>query len=57
METLPGLDSFAGRMAELQTQALGPLLDWAKAVVPADRRHAVPLFLFATAGGPLGPAT
>lgn len=54
METLPGLDSFAGRMAELQAQALGPLLEWAKAVVPAHRRHAVPLFLFATAGRPLG---
>lgn len=51
VETLPGLDSFADRdESELEARALGPLLTWARAVIPARQLHAVPIFLFATAG-------
>ena len=31
-------------------KALGPLLDWAAAVVPRRRRKSTPVFLFGTAG-------
>ncbi|PNH09507.1 Ectonucleoside triphosphate diphosphohydrolase 7 [Tetrabaena socialis] len=58
VETLPGLDAFAPRPpAELLQQALGPLLDWARAVIPPRQLPAVPLFLFATAGVRRLPAT
>lgn len=50
VETVPGLDSFADRPAELASQSLGPLLAWAKAVIPRRQHPSVPLFLFATAG-------
>ena len=51
VETLPGLDAFADRPpGDLEGAALGPLLDWARAVVPVRQLPAVPIFLFATAG-------
>lgn len=36
--------------AGVQLKALGPLLDWAAAVVPSRRRKSTPVFLFGTAG-------
>ena len=50
METLPGLDSCRGGEATLKGSFLGPLLEWAKAVVPNSQHSSTPLFLFATAG-------
>lgn len=34
----------------LQTKALGPLLEWAEAVVPKKQWDRTPIFLFGTAG-------
>ena len=36
--------------ADLRTRALGPLLDWAAAVVPARQHTRAPVFLLGTAG-------
>ena len=36
--------------AGVHPAALGPLLDWAAAVVPSRQRAATPVFLFGTAG-------
>lgn len=53
VETQPGLDTFAESPRQLYDKGLGPLLDWARAVVPASQRRSVPIFMFATAGEPL----
>lgn len=50
VETEPGLDKFVGNAQGLQTHALGPLLDWAAAVVPARQHSRTPIFLLGTAG-------
>ncbi|GLI68899.1 hypothetical protein VaNZ11_013447 [Volvox africanus] len=51
VETLPGVDSFVDRPEQdLEALALGPLLTWARAVIPARQLPAVPILLFATAG-------
>ena len=50
METQPGLDHFASDLAGLRDRSLGPLLDWARAVVPQSQRPSTPLFMLATAG-------
>jgi hypothetical protein len=50
VETQPGLDQFAGDRAGLERRALGPLLQWARAVVPRGARASTPLFIAATAG-------
>ncbi len=50
VETQPGLDKFIGDAAGLQHQALGPLFNWARAVVPARSRKSTPLFILGTAG-------
>ncbi|PRW21038.1 putative apyrase 7 [Chlorella sorokiniana] len=50
VETEPGLDAFADDAAGLQAKALGPLLEWAAAVVPRSQRPRTPVFLFGTAG-------
>ena len=36
--------------AGLYTKALGPLLEWAEAVVPGQQWDRTPIFLFGTAG-------
>lgn len=50
VETQPGLDKFWNDPQGLEQKALGPLLKWAKAVVPAEQQASTPLFLMATAG-------
>ncbi|KFM25933.1 Ectonucleoside triphosphate diphosphohydrolase 1 [Auxenochlorella protothecoides] len=50
VETEPALDAWLGDPAGLAAAALGPLLAWAEAVVPARARGATPLFLAGTAG-------
>ena len=51
VETQPGLDGFVGNSAGLRDRSLGPLLAWARAVIPgAHERRRTPLFLLATAG-------
>lgn len=50
VETQPGLDAFLDDPKGLQSKALGPLLDWAYAVVPASEAAATPVFLLATGG-------
>jgi Golgi nucleoside diphosphatase len=50
VETQPGLDRFADDPAGLERQALGPLLEWAREVVPREQHGATPLYLLATAG-------
>ena len=56
VETHPGLDTFAVLSdSELRERCLGPLLAWARAVVPQRVLHTVPLFLFATAGEDAAP--
>lgn len=50
VETEPGLDAFADDPDGLRRKALGPLLEWAEAVVPPSQWAATPLFLFGTAG-------
>lgn len=50
VETLPGLDSCRGDVDKLRGECLGPLLDWAKAVVHKTQQASTPLFLFATSG-------
>ncbi|GMH35514.1 hypothetical protein BSKO_03382 [Bryopsis sp. KO-2023] len=49
VETLPGLDSFLAS-DELRTKSLGPLLNWARAVIPSRLWRSTPVFLFGTAG-------
>ena len=44
------LGCHAPPLAGVQDVALGPLLDWARAVVPKAQRARTPLFLFGTAG-------
>ncbi len=34
----------------MELRALGPLLDWARAVVPASQWKLTPIYLFSTAG-------
>lgn len=50
METQPGLDKFWNDPRGLEQNALGPLLKWAKAIVPVEQQASTPLFLMATAG-------
>ncbi|PSC71682.1 putative apyrase 7 [Micractinium conductrix] len=50
VETEPGLDRFLGDEAGLEERALGPLLEWAAAVVPRRQWARTPVFLFGTAG-------
>lgn len=50
METQPGLDTFLGNSAGLASAAIGPLLAWARAVVPPAQHAATPLFLLGTGG-------
>jgi Golgi nucleoside diphosphatase len=50
VETEPGLDHFVDDGEGLRSRALGPLLDWAEAVIPPARWASTPLFLFGTAG-------
>ncbi|GAB4819746.1 hypothetical protein N2152v2_006792 [Parachlorella kessleri] len=50
VETEPGLDQFVGDERGLRAKSLGPLLGWAKAVVPRHQRRRTPVFLYATAG-------
>ncbi|EFN50868.1 hypothetical protein CHLNCDRAFT_141807 [Chlorella variabilis] len=50
VETEPGLDQFVGDGQGLQAKALGPLLEWAEAVVPRWQWKQTPMFLFGTAG-------
>lgn len=50
VETQPGLDKYVGDAKGLAELSLGPLLDWARAVVPAAEQRDTPLFLLATAG-------
>ena len=45
----PGLASFAGNPSVVDGY-LKPLLESAMKIVPADKRHSTPIFLFATAG-------
>lgn len=49
VETRPGLDAYAANLPGLSS-ALGPLLDWARAVVPAQAHASTPLFLMGTGG-------
>ncbi|WIA12016.1 hypothetical protein OEZ85_012097 [Tetradesmus obliquus] len=50
VETQPGLDTFLGNSAGLASAAIGPLLAWARAVVPPAQHAATPLFLLGTGG-------
>jgi Golgi nucleoside diphosphatase len=50
VETQPGLDQFADDPAQLADVALGPLLAWARAVVPVDQHTSSPVFLMGTGG-------
>lgn len=50
VETEPGLDAFVRDAAGLEHQCLGPLLEWAAAVVPYSAWKHTPVFLFGTAG-------
>lgn len=50
VETRPGLDAFAAAPAAGLTGALGPLLAWARAVVPAGQQSSTPLYFMATGG-------
>ncbi|GAX78358.1 hypothetical protein CEUSTIGMA_g5800.t1 [Chlamydomonas eustigma] len=50
VETQPGIDTFANDLQGLRTRSLGPLLNWACAVIPSRQRSSTPLYLFATAG-------
>lgn len=49
VETRPGLDALAANTSGLES-ALGPLLAWAKAVVPPRQHASTPLFLLGTGG-------
>ena len=50
VERRPGLASLAGADGARLRAHLGPLLDWARAAVPAARHAATPVLLMATAG-------
>ncbi|KAK9835894.1 hypothetical protein WJX74_010454 [Apatococcus lobatus] len=50
VETEPGIDSFLHDISGVKNKALGPLLDWAAAVVPPHLQAATPIFLLGTAG-------
>ena len=50
VETQPGLDQFSSDPDGLRDQSLGPLLEWAHAVVPERQWSSTPLFMLATAG-------
>eukprot|EP00798_Chlamydomonas_sp_ICE-L_P008755 gene8755-33617_t len=50
VETHPGVDKFSQDPVGLRHRALGPLLEWAQAVVPIHEWATTPIFLFATAG-------
>lgn len=50
VETQPGLDQYVGKPAELQSEAIEPLLQWARAVIPAQHQKQTPLFLLGTGG-------
>lgn len=49
VETLPGLNQFVGT-EKLASESLGPLLSWARAVIPTKTQAQSPVFLFATGG-------
>jgi hypothetical protein len=49
VETRPGLDAFAANASGVSA-ALGPLLAWAQAVVPARAHASTPLFFMGTGG-------
>ena len=44
------MDKFAEKVEKLEVEALEPLLEWARAVVPRGRWTSTPLFLLGTAG-------
>lgn len=50
VETQPGLDRYASQLRDIGPKGLGPLLDWARAVIPHEQQRHVPVFLFGTAG-------
>lgn len=50
VETQPGLDRFVDDPVGLDSVSLGPLLEWARAVVPQPHHASTPLHLLATAG-------
>lgn len=49
VETIPGIDQF-GDLEQMKSDSIGPLLSWAKAVVPPHLLKTTPIFLFATGG-------
>lgn len=50
VETEPGLEKFSDKLHQIGPESIYPLLDWARAIVPAQSWSVTPVFLFGTAG-------